>query len=212
MIKFILFLLFIVLFAGCQRNITAEFIEEISSYSDFSTVDWSELSDKYYHSNVADWDSVTNKHIINGFPKEIAAELWHLLQNARADFHQKSLPLRAVASENVINAINRTETMFDIVFVRCVSLEYYMRLFPEIYNETMNPAIDELVCELANNLKTEAPDKISLNAIGLFGEDLYVTGIDLDKKYDCYGFNVAEFCNDDNIHILRLCLTDYEPA
>ena len=46
----------------------------------------------------------------------------------------------------------------------------------------MNPAIDELVCELANNLKNETSDKISLNAIGLFGENLYVTGIDLDKK------------------------------
>ena len=79
------------LFTGCQRNITAEFVEEISSYSDFLAVDWSELSDKYDHSNVADWDSVTNKQIINGFSKEIAAELWHLLQNACVDFHQKSL-------------------------------------------------------------------------------------------------------------------------
>lgn len=79
------------LFTGCQRNITAEFVEEIRSYSDFLAVDWSELSDKYDHSNVADWDFVTNKQIINGFPKEIAAELWHLLQNACVDFHQKSL-------------------------------------------------------------------------------------------------------------------------
>ena len=93
-----------------------------------------------------------------------------------------SSEITVVASENVITVINRTETMFDIVFVRCVSQEYYMRLFPEIYNETMNPAIDELVCELANNLKNETSDKISLNAIGLFGENLYVTGIDLDKK------------------------------
>ena len=83
--------MFIVLFTGCQRNITAEFVEEIRSYSDFLAVDWSELSDKYDHSNVADWDFVTNKQIINGFPKEIAAELWHLLQNACVDFHQKSL-------------------------------------------------------------------------------------------------------------------------
>ena len=93
-----------------------------------------------------------------------------------------SSEITAVDSENVITVINRTETMFDIVLVRCVSQEYYMRLFPEIYNETMNPAIDELVCELANNLKNETSDKISLNAIGLFGENLYVTGIDLDKK------------------------------
>jgi hypothetical protein len=38
--------------------------------------------------------------------------------------------------------------MFDTVFVRCVSQEYYMRLFPEMYNETMKPAIDKLVIEI----------------------------------------------------------------
>ena len=84
------------------------------------------------------------------FPNEICAKYWHLLQNARTDFHQKSLPLRAKASKNAINSLNRTEAMFDTVFVRCVSQEYYMRLFPEMYNETMKPAIDELVIELAN--------------------------------------------------------------
>ena len=35
--------------------------------------------------------------------------------------------------------------MYDAVFVRCVSPKYYMRLFPEMYNETMKPAIDELI-------------------------------------------------------------------
>ena len=40
--------------------------------------------------------------------------------------------------------------MFDTVFVRCVSQEYYLRLFSEMYNETMKPAIDELVVKLAN--------------------------------------------------------------
>ena len=79
---------------------------------------------------------------------EIAANFWHILQNARTDFHQKSLPLRENASKDVINALNKTEAMFDTVFVRCVSQEYYMRLLPEMYNETMKPAIDELVEQL----------------------------------------------------------------
>ena len=89
-----------------------------------------------------------NKLIIKDFPIEISAEIWHLLQNARTDFHQKSLPLRAKASKNIVIAIDNTEAMFDTVFVRCVSQEYYMRLFPEMYNETMKPALDELVEKL----------------------------------------------------------------
>ena len=148
--RFLLLLFVIPLVVGCKQDTAKEFVNEITCYSDFSTVDWSELSEKYYRPNTADWDSATNERIIKDFPSEVAAELWHLLQNARTDFHQKSLPLRAEASENIIKALDRTEAMFDTVFVRCVSQKYYMRLFPEMYNETMKPAIDELVIELAN--------------------------------------------------------------
>ena len=148
--RFLLLLIVITLVVSCGQNTTTEFVEEICCYSDYSTVDWYELSEKYYRPNTADWGSTTNERIIKDFPSEVAAEFWNLLQNARTDFHQKSLPLRAGATENVINTLDKTEAMFDTVFVRCVSQEYYMRLFPEMYNETMKPAIDELVATLAN--------------------------------------------------------------
>ena len=145
-----LLLLAVTFISSCKQEVTTEFVKEISCYSDFSTVDWEALTDKYYRPNIADWDSISNWRIIAGFPNEICAEYWCLLQNARTDFHQKSLPLRAKASKSVINSLDRIEAMFDTVFVRCVSQEYYMRLFPEMYNETMKPAIDRLVIELAN--------------------------------------------------------------
>ena len=136
------------LITSCKQDTTTEFIKEIRCYSDYSTVAWSDLSEKYYRPNAGDWDSEMNKRIIKNFPTEISAEIWHLLQNARTDFHQKSLPLRTKASKNIVVAIDNTEAMFDTVFVRCVSQEYYMRLFPEMYNETMKPVIDELVKKL----------------------------------------------------------------
>lgn len=148
--RYLLMLFASVLVTSCKQDTTTEFVKEISCYSDYSTVAWSDLSERYYRPNMGDWDREMNKQIIKVFPIEISAEIWHLLQNARTDFHQKSLPLRAEASENIIKALDRTEAMFDTVFVRCVSQEYYMRLFPEMYNETMKPAIDELVIELAN--------------------------------------------------------------
>ena len=150
--RYLLLLIVIPLVVSCGQNTATEFVEEISCYSDYSTVDWSELSDKYYRPNAADWDSATDERIIDSFPRDIAAGYWHLLQNARTDFHQKSLPLRAKASQNTINAIDRAEAMFDTVFVRCVSQEYYMRLFPEMYNETMKPTIDELVKQLSKDV------------------------------------------------------------
>ena len=146
--RYLLILFASMLITSCKQDTTTEFIKEIRCYSDYSTVAWSDLSEKYYRPNAGDWDSEMNKRIIKNFPTEISAEIWHLLQNARTDFHQKSLPLRAKASKNIVVALDNTEAMFDTVFVRCVSQEYYMRLFPEMYNETMKPAIDELVKKL----------------------------------------------------------------
>ena len=146
--RYLLILFASVLVTSCKQDATTEFVKEISCYSDYSTVAWSELSKKYYRPNAGDWDSKINKRIIKDFPIDISTEIWHLLQNARTDFHQKSLPLRAKASKNIVIAIDNTEAMFDTVFVRCVSQEYYMRLFPEMYNETMKPALDELVEKL----------------------------------------------------------------
>ena len=143
--NFLLPILSIVLFFGCRRDPAAEFVNNISCYYDFSTVDWAKLSDKYYRPNTADWDLNMQESFVDGFPLEIASGYWHLLQNARTDFHQKSLSLRLGTPKNVIEALDRTEAMFDTVFVRCVSQEYYMRLFPEMYNEVMPSAIDELI-------------------------------------------------------------------
>ena len=138
----------VLMFASCTTNIKAEFVDSIAKYSNYSTVDWGELSEKYYRPNCSDWGDSMESRIVEGFPMEIAVCLWNILQNARADFHQKSLPLRVEASDSVIKALDRAEAMFDTVFVRCVSQEYYMRLFPEMYNETMQGTIDELVEQL----------------------------------------------------------------
>ena len=141
-------LLLLILFVDCKQDTATKFVEDINCYSDFSTVDWSELSNKYYHPNIADRDSVINEQIIDGFPSEIAIGIWCLLQNARADFHQKSQPLRAEATKDIVNTLDQTEAMFDTVFVHCVSQEYYMRLFSEMYNEVMPSAIDELIISI----------------------------------------------------------------
>lgn len=130
---------------GCVADSRTNFVKSISCYSDYSTVDWCKLGDKYYRPNTADWPAEVDSLIIEEFPMEIACGYWHILQNARTDFHLKSLPLRTKASKNEIEALDKVEMMFDTVFVRCVSQEYYMRLLPEMYNEVMKPAIDELI-------------------------------------------------------------------
>lgn len=142
-IAFVFFITLLLL--GCGRDATTTFVCSIADYYDYSSVDWRELRRKYYRPNTADWSPEVDSLIIEEFPMEYACEYWHILQNARTDFHQKSLPLRAKASENVLHALNNAEAKFDTVFVRCISQEYYLRLFPEMYNETMKPAIDSLL-------------------------------------------------------------------
>lgn len=119
--RYLLILFASMFITSCKQDTATEFVKDIGCYSDFSAVDWEDLTDKYYRSNTTNWNSISNWRIIAGFPNEICAEYWCLLQNARTDFHQKSLPLRAKASKNVISSLDRTEAMFDTVFVRCVA-------------------------------------------------------------------------------------------
>ncbi len=149
--KMIYVVIAVLALVGCSADVKTEFVRSVSNYSDYSTVDWSALGDRYYRPNTADWPAEVDGLIVSEFPMEMACEYWHLLQSARTDFYQKSLSLRAIASKNIVVALDNTEAMFDTVFVRCVSQEYYMRLFPEMYNETMKPALDELVARLNND-------------------------------------------------------------
>ena len=128
------------LLAGCQREQQFEIIR----FSNYSTVDWAQIDTMYYRPCTADWNDDIDRRIDPDFPLDMAAEYWHSLQNAKTYFHQRSLPLRATSSPAVGEALDRTEAAFDTVFVRCVEQEYYMRLFVDVYNEVMQPAIDNL--------------------------------------------------------------------
>lgn len=137
---------------GCVETPHEKFVAATTPYANYSTVEWQELRNKYYRPNAADWDDGVEARFHEKFPQELAAEWWHLLQNARIDFHHKSLPVRSVVSPEVVRVIEHTETLFDTVFVRCIEQEYYMRLLPEMYNEVLAPAIDELI-ETINQTK-----------------------------------------------------------
>lgn len=60
------------LVTSCKQDHTTEFVSEISRYSDYSTVTWSDLSEKYYRPNTGDWGEDIEKCICTGFPLEIA--------------------------------------------------------------------------------------------------------------------------------------------
>ena len=55
-----LLLLVVTFISSCKQEVTTELVKKISCYSDVSTVDWEDLTDKYYRPNTADWDSTCN--------------------------------------------------------------------------------------------------------------------------------------------------------
>lgn len=155
MFKTCIAILVLTSFLNCSDlNPKTLFVEQISCYYNYSSVNWEQLKDKFYRPYNADWDKNLDSLIKqNDFPTGTASEYWHLLQNAKTDFHQKSLPFRASASPQAAKAIDHTESMFDSVFVKCIETGYYMRVFPETYNKTMSAAIDSLVIFLSKSNK-----------------------------------------------------------
>lgn len=147
--KFLLGYILCLLLCMCSRQ-RVPLTTDIASYYNYSTVDWAMIDTLYYRPYTADWDDDTDRRIHPDFPQEEAARFWHLLQNAKTHFHQQSLSIRATSSRTVRKALDRTEAMFDTVFVRCVEQEYYMRLFVDVYNEVMPSAIDELCNTMAD--------------------------------------------------------------
>lgn len=145
-----IFILSLIGFTGCHSNSS---IADIAEFYNYSTVNWVRIDTMYYRPYAADWSEDIGKQIRPDFPDEIAAKYWHRLQNAKTDFHQQTMPLRAASSAEVCEALDRTESMFDTVFVRCIEQEYYMRLLVDTYNETMPPALDSLCRTFASQNK-----------------------------------------------------------
>ena len=142
---FVIALISLIAFTGCHSN---GGIPDIAMYYNYSTVEWERLDTMYYRPYAADWSEDIGRRIHPDFPQDIAAEYWHRLQNAKTHFHQQTMPLRATAPQEVLESLDRAEAAFDTVFVRCVEQEYYMRLFVDVYNETLPPALDSLCLHL----------------------------------------------------------------
>ena len=59
--RYLLILFTSVLVTSCKQDATIEFVKEIRCYSNYSTVAWSDLSERYYRPNMGDWDPEMNK-------------------------------------------------------------------------------------------------------------------------------------------------------
>lgn len=134
---------------GCrptEKSAQIVFFRETAPLHSYATVPWAKLVRDYWRPNRSDWTREVEKQLEEtAFPYEIAAAYWEQLQSAREFVHQRSLPLRAVATPEFVERLDQLEAAFDTVFLRCISEPYYMRLLPDIYDEVIPERLDVLV-------------------------------------------------------------------
>lgn len=113
-----------------------------SSFGNYSSINWAHIDSLYYRPYNCDWGDDLDELITKSqFPIEKAAEYWHLLKNAKTNFKEQCLPIREVAPKRLRKRIDYTASLFDTVFVRIIEQEYYMRIFPDVYNEIIGEYI-----------------------------------------------------------------------
>ena len=147
----IVVLLMSISLSGCMSNPEREFLKEVTVFSNYSTVNWDVTIKSYYHPCNDSLSQEIRDKINGNFPEYEAAVAYRLLEIARRAFHQKSLLLRAEATEDVIEALDATESMFDTIFMRYIEQDYYLGLLGDTYTRIMEPAIDDLVEVLREN-------------------------------------------------------------
>lgn len=72
------------------------------------------------------------------------AGVWALLQNAKADLHRRSIPVRAVSSRALCRRMDALEKSFDEAFETMVTQEYYLRCFEDVFDEIVSPEVEGL--------------------------------------------------------------------
>jgi hypothetical protein len=92
----------------------------VSQFSDYSFVDWEDISSKHIKQYVADWDESLDDMIHHSWKLEsLDAEVWDLLQIAKAEVHRRSIPLKSISSRSLCR--------------KMVTQEYYLRCFEDVF-------------------------------------------------------------------------------
>lgn len=137
----------------------AEFTASISQFANVNSIDWETIPElindpvEFNDEELRCMDSL-------GTPGFIPEKLKSSCERLKNYVHMKSLPLRSVSSDEVGIAVDRFEASFDSLFARCISQEYYMRLFHDCFNEIIPAALDSLVgtCQKINAKEAHSED------------------------------------------------------
>ena len=128
-----------------KDSLLVEYMRYASQFSDCSFVDWEGFSRMRIMQNVADWDESLDERIHPSWRQEnLDAGAWALLQNAKAELHRRSIPVRALSSRALRRRMDALEKSLDVAFETMVTQEYYLRCFEDVFDETVPPMVEGL--------------------------------------------------------------------
>ena len=131
--------------SSVKDSLLVEYMRYASQFSDCSFVDWDGFSRMRVMQNVADWDESLDERIHPSWKQEnLDAGAWALLQNAKAELHRRSIPLRALSSRALCRRMDALERSLDEAFETMVTQEYYLRCFEDVFDETVPPKVEGL--------------------------------------------------------------------
>lgn len=129
---------------GSPKCITGRFIDSVSMFDNINHTAGEEFPRLV--NDPIDLDPECERCIDSlGTDFGVAMGIRETCNRMKAYVHQKGMALRAVAPKETVEALDRFEASFDTLFHRCISQEYYLRLFHDCFNETIPQALDSLV-------------------------------------------------------------------
>jgi len=129
-------------------------LDNTVQYADYSTIDWKKIDTLYIRPYNCDWEFTFENLVLDkNFPSSELCKKWHLLQNAKKDFHIKATRARTISTVETRKAILNVESSFDSVFLNFTKDIYYMRSFIDNYNPIMSKAFNDLELKIQSELK-----------------------------------------------------------
>jgi hypothetical protein len=116
-----------------------------SQFYDCSLVDWDSFTNLSINQYTSDWGEEINSRIHSSWRGHDAASIyWNRLQSAKIYLHSLSLSLRSICNQRTAKELDAFERSFDEAFVTMVSQEYYLRVFQDVFDETVPVRLDKI--------------------------------------------------------------------
>lgn len=135
------------LLLGCSSNPKKELIKEVVTFSNYDSISWDATIENYY--DIFDWNNDVKEQFYaetSNIDLEFEVSLdYGNLRAAQKSFHHKLLPLRNVASQDKIEALDNAEALFDTVWLKYIRQDYRDYLMKDTYNQVMTPAMSDLI-------------------------------------------------------------------